>query len=79
MGLPGYEQLKKVGLSDRDIKTLYSVIEKKSQKSAAKELGITPQAVNKRWNKKILPALRRVNRHFSTQEFRAAVADQTEK
>lgn len=66
-------------LSERDRKLLFAVIRTGSQKGAAKELRVTPQAVNKRWRRKIWPALQRVNPHFSLTAFRAAVADRTSK
>jgi hypothetical protein len=69
----------KHALSEADMKLLFAVIRTGSQKGAAKELRVTPQAVNKRWKKRIYPALLRVNPHFTLMQFRSAVANHASK
>jgi hypothetical protein len=77
--LNNLQRLQKAGMTARDIKVLYALAKGTTQKGVAEELGVTAQAVNKRLNQRIYPALKRVNPRFSLTEFRAVIADRTNK
>lgn len=68
-------RLRKAGLNDRDLKVLFVFLSTGSQKAAAKELGITKQAVNKRFRDRIEPAFRRINPQFSSRYLRDLSAE----
>jgi hypothetical protein len=65
------KRLRKAGLDDRDLRILFqrSCENKKTFRQIGKELHITTQAVWKRWQKKIVPALKKINRKFSAGSF----------
>jgi len=68
-------RLRKTGLTDRDFMVLYAYIRRGSQKAAADELRVSPQAINRRLKHRIEPALRRINPKFSAKFLRDVTAE----
>lgn len=61
--------LRSEGLNDKDLRILFARWEQKSYKQIGRELGISAQAVWKRWKRKIEPAIKRMNPRFSRSSF----------
>ncbi len=57
------QKLRKAGLDDRDVRILYSRLNRQSFAEIARELKITPQAVHQRFKLRIEPRLRRLKPH----------------
>jgi len=55
------QNLKRIGLDDRDVRILYALIDRQSYPQIAKELKITPQAVHQRYKRRIEPKLRKLH------------------
>jgi hypothetical protein len=67
------KKLSRAGLSNEDIKYFYRWVEKKTFVAVATDFGVTPQAVQKRFKKKIFPALKKINPRFSVQALRSNI------
>jgi hypothetical protein len=68
-------RLRRAGLDDKDLQIFFGRWEKKSYKQLGRHLGISAQAVWKRWTRKIEPAIRRVNPGFSRGSFELSSLD----
>jgi hypothetical protein len=68
-------RLRKEGLGDKDFRILFGRWEDKKFEQIGQELRITAQAAWKRWNRKIEPAIRRVNPKFSIAFFQTSSLD----
>lgn len=75
LGPKAETKLRKAGLTDRDFRILYAYVTTGSQTTAARELGITKQAVSKTFRHRIEPALRKINPKFSPQFLRDVTAE----
>lgn len=62
-------------LKDRDLQILLRRWENMTFKQIGRELGISAQAVWKRWKQKIEPAIKRVNPSFSRRSFQLSALD----
>jgi len=67
--------LEKEGLDKRDLRILFGLWDVKTFKQIGRELGISAQAVWKRWKRKIEPAIKRVNPSFSRRSFQLSALD----
>jgi hypothetical protein len=63
-------RLRKSGLDDKDLQILFGRWQDKTLKEIGQELGISAQAVQKRWQRRIEPRLKQVNPRFATKSFR---------
>jgi len=63
------------GLDDKDLRILFGRWEAKTFNQIGRELGITAQAVWKRWTRKIEPAIKRMNPGFSRNSFELSSLD----
>jgi hypothetical protein len=68
-------RLQSEGLNDRDLRILHRRWENKTFKQIGRELGISAQAVWKRWKRSIEPRIKRVNPNFSSRSFRLSSLD----
>jgi hypothetical protein len=68
-------RLQSEGLKDRDLRILLRRWENKTFKQIGRELGISTQAVWKRWKREIEPAIKRVNPRFSSRSFQLGSLD----
>lgn len=62
-------RLRSEGLNDKDLRILFGRWEDKTFKQIGRELGISAQAVWKRWKRRIEPRIRHVNPSFSSRSF----------
>lgn len=67
--------LRREGLDEKDLRILFGRCQNKKFKQIGQELRMSTQAVWKRWNKKIEPAIRRVNPNFSRPFFQMISLD----
>jgi hypothetical protein len=69
------EPLRRAGLDDRDLRILFGRWHKKTYRQIGGELGISAQAVSKRWNRRIEPAINGINLNFSRRSFQLSSLD----
>jgi hypothetical protein len=67
-------RLRKEGLNDKDLRVLFGVVQDMTCKQIGLELGVSGQAAWKRWNSRVLPALRRINPKFSIGSLKLAAS-----
>ena len=63
-------RLRRQGLDNKDLRIIFGRWDQKSYTQIGRELGISGQAVWKRWSRRIEPIIRRVNPNFSRASFR---------
>ncbi len=68
-------RLRGEGLDNTDTRILFGRWEQKTFKQVGRELGISAQAVWKRWNRRIEPAIKRLNPGFSSGSFQLSSLD----
>jgi hypothetical protein len=68
-------RLQRQGLDNKDLRIIFGRWEQKTFKQIGRELGVSAQAVWKRWTRKIEPSIRRVNHSFSTASFQLSSLD----
>ena len=68
-------RLQREGLNDKDLRILLRRWEDKTFKQIGRELGISAQAVWKRWKRRIEPRIKRVNPSFSSRSFQLSSLD----
>jgi hypothetical protein len=68
-------RLRREGLDDRDLRVLFGRWDNKKFKQIGRELGMSAQAVWKRWKRRIEPAIKRVNPSFSSGSFQLSSLD----
>jgi hypothetical protein len=68
-------RLRRAGLDDKDLRILFGRWETRSFKQLGRHLGISAQAVWKRWTRKIVPVIKRVNPRFSSGSFELSSLD----
>ena len=64
------DRLRRAGFDDKDLRILFGRWENKTLRLIGQELGISPQAVWKRWKRRIEPGIKRVNPSFSSASFK---------
>jgi len=67
--------LRRAGLDDKDFRILFGRSDNKTFKQIGRELGISAQAVWKRWKRRIEPGIKRVNPKFSSDSFKMSSLD----
>ena len=80
--LPGFplssgyiDHLRKVGLDDIDLRILFERHRDKTFEQIGQEVGMSGQAVWKRWTRRIEPALKELNPQFSRGSFKLSSLD----
>ncbi len=80
--LPGFplsskyvDRLRKVGLDDVDLRILFQKHQDKTFEQIGQELGMSGQAIWKRWTRQIEPALKKFNPQFSRGSFKLSSLD----
>jgi hypothetical protein len=68
-------RLRRQGLNDKDLRIFFGRWDHKSFKQIGRELGVSAQAVWKRWNRRIEPSIKRVNPNFSSASFKLSSLD----
>ena len=68
-------RLHREGLDNKDLRIIFERWEQKSFKQIGRELGMSAQAVWKRWTRKIEPSIKRVNPSFSSASFQLSSLD----
>lgn len=71
----GIDRLRKAGLGDKDLQILFGRSQDKTYKQIGQELTMSPQAIWKRWTRRVVPALRQLNPKFSRRSFKLAALD----
>jgi hypothetical protein len=69
------DRLGKAGLDDKDLRILFGRLERKTFLQIGNDLGMSPQGTWKRWNRRVGPALKKLNPKFSRGSFELAALD----